>query len=73
MKDLIKTNQRLIEEISVLKQKIKQLELTEKELRCTEGSLRRSEIKFRTLYDSTSDAVILSDEKGGMRKTVHTS
>ncbi len=29
-----------------------------------EDALRRSETKFRTLYDSTSDAVMLLDEKG---------
>ncbi|MEQ1636382.1 MAG: PAS domain S-box protein [Methylococcales bacterium] len=30
----------------------------------TEDALRRSESKFRTLYDSTSDAVMLLDERG---------
>ena len=30
----------------------------------SEEALRRSEAKFRTLYDSTSDAVMLSTEKG---------
>jgi PAS domain S-box-containing protein len=30
----------------------------------TEKALRRSETKFRTLYDSSSDAVMLADEKG---------
>jgi PAS domain S-box-containing protein len=30
----------------------------------TEEARQRSEAKFRTLYDSTSDAVLLSDEKG---------
>ena len=29
-----------------------------------EEALRRSETKFRTLYDSTSDAVMLADQKG---------
>jgi two-component system sensor histidine kinase/response regulator len=32
--------------------------------RLAEEALRRSEVKFRTLYDSTSDAVMLLDEKG---------
>jgi PAS domain S-box-containing protein len=32
----------------------------------TEDALRRSETKFRTLYDSTSDALLLSDEKGSL-------
>ncbi|MGD0259503.1 MAG: PAS domain S-box protein [Verrucomicrobiota bacterium] len=30
----------------------------------TEEALRRSETKFRTLYDSTGDAVMLADQKG---------
>jgi PAS domain S-box-containing protein len=34
------------------------------ERRQAEAALRRSEAKFRTLYDSTSDAVMLSDQKG---------
>jgi PAS domain S-box-containing protein len=34
------------------------------ERRRAEELLRRSEMKFRTLYDSTSDAVMLAEEKG---------
>ena len=34
------------------------------ERKWVEDSLRRSEMKFRTLYDSTSDAVMLADESG---------
>ena len=34
------------------------------ERRQSEEALRRSETKFRTLYDSTGDAVMLLDEKG---------
>jgi PAS domain S-box-containing protein len=37
-------------------------DITERKL--VEEALRRSEMKFRTLYDSTSDAVMLLDEKG---------
>jgi PAS domain S-box-containing protein len=38
------------------------LDVTERKR--TEGALARSEMKFRTLYDSTTDAVMLLDEKG---------
>ncbi len=63
LKDQPRTNQDLLEEISLLKQRIKELELSEAEhLRAMEA-LQRSEMKFRTLYDLTSDAVMLLDEK----------
>jgi len=39
-----------------------QSELAERKL--AEAALRRSEMKFRTLYDLTSDAVMLLDQKG---------
>jgi PAS domain S-box-containing protein len=48
--DLANTNETLQAEISERKQ--------------AEEALHRSETKFRTLYDSTSDAVMLLDEKG---------
>ena len=62
MKEQSRTNQDLLLEISLLQRRIKQLELSEKEhLRALEA-LQRSETKFRTLYDSTSDAVLLMDQ-----------
>ncbi|MCX5807169.1 MAG: PAS domain S-box protein [Proteobacteria bacterium] len=64
MSDLSRTTKsELIKEISVLKQKIMELELLETEHRCTGEALHRSEIKFHTLYDSISDAVMLINEK----------
>ncbi|MHB8111352.1 MAG: PAS domain-containing protein, partial [Syntrophorhabdaceae bacterium] len=63
MKKNSKTKRDLLEEISLSKQRIKELELSEAEhLRALEV-LQRSEMKFRTLYDSTSDAVILMSKK----------
>ncbi len=64
MKDSFITNQETFEEISALKQRIKELERSEAEHRRTAEALRRSETKFRTLYDSASDAIILADETG---------
>ncbi len=62
MKEQSRTNQDLLLEISLLQRRIKELELSEKEhLRALEA-LQRSETKFRTLYDSTSDAVLLMDQ-----------
>ena len=63
MKDKSRTKQDLLEEISLLKQRITELELSEAEHLHALEVLRRSEMKFRTLYDSTGDAVILMDEK----------
>jgi len=63
MKHKSRTSQDLLEEISQLKQRIKELELSEKEHLHALEVLQRSETKFRTLYDLTSDAVLLMDEK----------
>jgi two-component system, cell cycle sensor histidine kinase and response regulator CckA len=63
VKDRPKTDQELLEEISTLKQRIRDLELLETEQRRAEKALRGSEIKLRTLYDSISDAVMLLDKK----------
>ena len=53
----------MLEEVSQVKQRIKELEVSEAEhLRALEA-LQRSEMKFRTLYDLTSDAVMLLDEE----------
>lgn len=52
---------RLISESVEQKRRLEE-EIADRKL--AEDSLRRSETKFRTLYDSTSDAVMLLDEKG---------
>ena len=64
MKDPSRACQELVEEISLLKQRIEELEQSETEHLQTLEALQRSEMKFRTLYDSTSDAVLLLDRNG---------
>ncbi len=59
-----RTKKELVEEISALRKRVRELELREREYRHTEETLLRSEMKFRTLYDATGDAVMLADEKG---------
>jgi two-component system, cell cycle sensor histidine kinase and response regulator CckA len=60
MNDQAKTNQELIEEISILKQKIKELERTESENKRTEEALRRSEEKYRHLFESAGEGILIA-------------
>ena len=62
MKDLSGTNQELIEEISVLKQRIHELEHSEVERNQREEALRKSEAIFRTFFESANDAIFLMDQ-----------
>jgi PAS domain S-box-containing protein len=55
---------RLERQAANLRQANEQLQSELAERKRTEEALRRSKTKFRTLYDSTSDAVMLLDEKG---------
>ncbi len=61
MKEPSRTREEIVEEISLLKQRISELEQSETAHVKTLEALQRSEMKFRTLYDSTSDAVLLMD------------
>jgi PAS domain S-box-containing protein len=61
MKDPSKTNAELIEEISVLKQRIRELEKSEAESKQVEAALWESEEKYRVLFDGINDAVFLHD------------
>ncbi|SPD73445.1 Signal transduction histidine kinase [uncultured Desulfobacterium sp.] len=53
MNDQARTNQELLREISLLKQKIKEMEKSESERKKTEEALRESEQKIRALFDQT--------------------
>ena len=62
MKDPSSTHQELIEEISVLKQRIKELEQSESERKGADEELLESVSKFRTIFESASDAIFLMDK-----------
>ncbi|MDO8723394.1 MAG: EAL domain-containing protein [Syntrophales bacterium] len=61
MKDLSGTNQKLIKEISILKQRIQELEQLESERKRVEEALWKSEEKFRTIFDRASDGILIAD------------
>jgi PAS domain S-box-containing protein/putative nucleotidyltransferase with HDIG domain len=61
MNDPSEINQELIEENSALKQRIKELEQAESKSKQTEESLRKSEKKFRTIFDRSSDGILIAD------------
>src|SRR5664280_2114246 len=60
MKDSSKTKQELIEELSILKKKIKKLQLSESDRKETEEELLKSEGNFRHFLDDSSLGVRIS-------------
>lgn len=65
MKDPFKTKAEMIEEISVLKKKIQELEQSESALKQMEESLRKSEAKYRQLFDNAPSAIYQVDFRTG--------
>ncbi|MCX5821671.1 MAG: PAS domain S-box protein [Deltaproteobacteria bacterium] len=61
MTDPSRTNQELIEEISVLQQRIEELEHSEADRKRAEEALRESEAQYRLLADHMKDQVWLMD------------
>ncbi len=61
MKDPSSTNSELIEELSALKKRIKELERPESDRKKAEDALRESEEKFKAIFDSAGDGIILAD------------
>ncbi len=64
MNDASTTKQEQIEKISVLEKRIQELERSEAERRRTEEALRESEERFRTLFESSRDAILMMDPEG---------
>lgn len=63
MKDLSLTNQKLLEEIVVLKEQIKKMNREAAVSRQAERILKKSEMLYRTFINATQDMVFLKDEK----------
>jgi len=66
MKELIRADQELTEEIPTLKEKIRKLEKTEAAHRQTEEALRRSEEKYRLLFDHSPLGLLYFDEESAI-------
>ncbi|MCX5839079.1 MAG: diguanylate cyclase [Deltaproteobacteria bacterium] len=64
MKDPSRTNQQLIDENALLKQRIRELEQAESERKQTEKVLRESEEKYHVLFEGINDAVFVHDLEG---------
>ncbi|MCX5855661.1 MAG: PAS domain S-box protein, partial [Deltaproteobacteria bacterium] len=66
MKDPSGTNQELIEEISALKQRIKELEHSKSEIKQAEEALKRSEEKHRGILENMDDSYYELDLNGNL-------
>jgi PAS domain-containing protein len=64
MNDHAKTSAELIEEISSLKQKIQALEQSESKHKRAEEALRKSEEKYRSLFNQSTEGIYLHDLEG---------
>ena len=64
MKDQSKTKQALIQELVSLRQRIAELEQSESEHKWAEEALRESEDRYRSLFDNSIDAVLLTVPDG---------
>lgn len=64
MMDERETKEQLIKELSRLRQRVSELEASEAERKLAEQALWDSEAKYRTLFDSSSDAIMMLDDKG---------
>jgi diguanylate cyclase (GGDEF)-like protein/PAS domain S-box-containing protein len=64
MNDQTKTNAELIEEISALSQRIRDLEQSESERKRDSEALRESEEYFKAIIQNSSDIILILDKRG---------
>jgi len=64
MKDPSKTNPELIEEISLLKQRIKELKQSESDREQAEAALKLSEQKYRSIFDNAVEGIYQTTPEG---------
>ncbi|MCX5809819.1 MAG: PAS domain S-box protein [Proteobacteria bacterium] len=64
MKDPSSTHPELIEEISFLKQRVKELEQSESECRQAKEALKQSEAKYRNIFDNAVEGIFQTTPEG---------
>jgi PAS domain S-box-containing protein len=62
VKDPSRTNQKLIKENSLLRQRIQELEQAEADRKRTEEALRASEIRYQTIFETTGTIMLIVEE-----------
>ena len=71
MNDPARKNQELLEENAVLKQRIQELEKSEAERKRTEEALQISEKRYRRLFESAQDGILILDAETGQISDVN--
>jgi PAS domain-containing protein len=69
MHDPFRKNQELIEEISMLTQRIQELEQSESEHKQAKEALQLQEMQLRTILESTNDGILAIDNTGSVIKS----
>jgi len=64
MKDQFKTKQTLIQELSILRQRIAEREQSKSELKQVDELLRKNEEKYRTLFEESFDGLFITSPEG---------
>jgi two-component system cell cycle sensor histidine kinase/response regulator CckA len=62
MKDPSRTNQELLDEIAILKQRIRELEVFEAEHKRVEEAHRASELRYQTIFETTGTTMLIVEE-----------